>query len=155
MYGGIETRIETNGGVVVKPVSRPRNIGAAVSNISVTGCGVYDIGVAADALSYSFGEVPYRHRLTGADVVCVANVLGLCGQSVCLNHVVDVNEVACLCTVTVNRDWVTISGLISKDVDDTGIVATGLVRSVNIEIPKCDGLDAVELVVQSREVIDG
>mgnify|MGYP006928067494 FL=1 len=117
-------------------------------NVSVTGRGVYDLGVATDALPDSFGEVPYRHRLTGADVVCAANVLGSCGQSVRSNHVVDVHKVTSLLTVTVNRDWITVSGLIGKDVDDTGVIAPGLVGSVDVEIPKRDGLDVVEIVVQ-------
>jgi len=79
-----------------------------MTDVPLAGVRVDNGRVAPDRLLHAFGEFGDTGRRSSPNVVCVADVVGLGGQTVRSNHIADVDEIAGLFAVPVDSDRISV-----------------------------------------------
>src|SRR5439155_2065616 len=92
-------------------------------------------------------QLNYAHRGAGGDVQRLSDHVGVHRQNVRLNHVLDVDEIARLLSVTEDDGGFSPQKLFDENVDHTAVIALKLPRPIDVEVSQEYGLEPVRSVI--------
>lgn len=152
----VEPRRDVVSGFEPEHVTRLRNVRLAVIDVTRPRVDVDDLRVGVRHVADRFGELADCDTVSSADIECLAGgLLGGGREQVCLDDVVDVDEVPGLGPVALDGEIVARACLIAEDTDNAAVVAALLSGPISVEVPERDRVDAVTLVVEPAVVIGG
>lgn len=131
-----------------------RDVGTAVLDITGTGVSVDDRRRRPGDRPNGLGKLPNRDAGPSPDIVSVTDVGGCGCPEVRLDDIVDTHEVPGLAPIPIHRYGLPVLRLPVEDTNHATVVASGLPRAKDVEIPEGYRLDTIQLVVESEVVIE-
>lgn len=160
--GAAQTFAEIDAGLVAETLLCERDVSEGVANIAGARLGMLDGSVVAGEFAQQSDNLIEGDAMAGGEIHdLAADGIGMRGQQVALDGVLNEGEVAALLAVAVNDGHLAGKHAATEDGENAGVLRGGiLMRTEDVEVAQADGFKAVDAgegthVVLAGELGDG